>query len=249
MKGQVIWGAAGAACLIYGMIVRRIGSGTRFFLVWIALAAFAWLAAADCRLHLWVKIPGAVRAVGAGALILLLVLFAFTEARIATGFGSTGEDGLDYIIVLGAQVTARGPSTVLRYRLKTASSYLLENEKTICIVSGGQGYNEPAPEAAVMADYLMEAGVPGERILLEKDSMNTSENIANSLRFLSPETDRVGIVTNNFHIYRGTALARSAGIAHVSGIAAPSSGLYLPNNLLREFFGVLKDVLQGNMRF
>ena len=33
-----------------------------------------------------------------------------------------------------------------------------ENEHTICIVSGGQGYNEPFPEAEGMFRYMKEKG-------------------------------------------------------------------------------------------
>lgn len=55
--------------------------------------------------------------------------------------------GLDYIIVLGAQVRKDGPSPVLKYRLDKAVEYLNENPDTVCIVSGGQGSNEPWSEA------------------------------------------------------------------------------------------------------
>ena len=42
-------------------------------------------------------------------------------------------------------------------------------------------------------------------------------------------------------------IAEKAGIRNVYGIAAPSKILYLPNNMFREFFGVVKDILRGNM--
>jgi len=66
---------------------------------------------------------------------------------------------------------------------------------------------------------------------------------------MDEENSSVGIVTNNFHVYRGTALARKQGFSNVYGIPAPSSPAYLPNNMLREFVGILKDTLQGNMNF
>ena len=52
---------------------------------------------------------------------------------------------------------------------------------------------------------------------------------------------------NNFHIFRATHLAESAGYAEVYGLAARSHIGYLPNNMLREFFGIMKDFLVGNL--
>ena len=66
-----------------------------------------------------------------------------------------GREGLDYIIVLGAQVRKDGPSPVLKYRLDKAVEYLNENPDTVCIVSGGQGSNEPgrSREQQRIADF------------------------------------------------------------------------------------------------
>lgn len=55
------------------------------------------------------------------------------------------------------------------------------------------------------------------------------------------------LVTNNFHVARALALARRQGLTDVSAIAAPSDPLYLPNNMFREFFGLTKDFLMGNL--
>ena len=56
----------------------------------------------------------------------------------------------------------------------------------------------------------------------------------------------VGIVTNNFHVFRGVMLARHAGFENACGIAARSNIYFQPNNLVREFFGVMKDLVCGN---
>ena len=57
----------------------------------------------------------------------------------------------------------------------------------------------------------------------------------------------MGIVTNNFHIFRATHIAEKCGYAKVYGIAAPSEFLMQGNNMLREFMGVMKDFLVGNI--
>ena len=62
---------------------------------------------------------------------------------------------LSYIIVLGAQMKQSGPSVVLEKRLCRAYTYLTENPETLCVLSGGQGSNEPVSEAQGMYDALV----------------------------------------------------------------------------------------------
>lgn len=163
---------------------------------------------------------------------------------------------MDYMIVLGSQVRADGPAVITKYRLDRAREYLKDHPETVCIVSGGQGKNEPAPEAVIMKQYLVQKGIPEEQILTEDRSLNTIENIRNSKAMILKQKsaegnaeieDRVGIVTNNFHVFRGVMLARHAGFRKVSGIAAYTNPFYLPNNMLRETCGILKDFLCGNL--
>ena len=98
-----------------------------------------------------------------------------------------------------------------------------------------------------MCRYLVEKGIPAERILMEDKSRDTSENIAFSARLIGSTDVKVGIVTNNFHVFRGVMLARHAGFADACGISARSNIYFQPNNLVREFFGVMKDLVCGNL--
>lgn len=154
---------------------------------------------------------------------------------------------MDYLIVLGAQVRENGPSAVLQYRLDAALSYMQENPETICIVSGGQGVNEPFSEAKGMSDYLISHGILSERIILEDTSRNTVENIRNSKALIRNFDGSVGIVTNNFHVFRAVGIAKAQGLGDVYGISAYSHPLYLPNNVLRECCGILKDYFFQNL--
>ncbi|WP_130836257.1 YdcF family protein [Lachnoclostridium sp. Marseille-P6806] len=234
-------------CLFYGVCVLLTGSGTSFYLVWIALGLLFAGGALVQRFHLWGRFPAAVRAgvlISAGVFGLTVLI---TWLCLLPGCFAGGEPGLDYLVVLGAQVRPTGPSGVLRYRLDTACDYLAENPDTLCIVSGGQGANEPEPEGAAMKKYLVQRGIAAERIIEENQSGNTVENIRNSSAYFNAEEASVGIVTNNFHVFRGVRIARKAGYGWVCGIAAPSVGFYLPNNMLRETFGIVKDWAAGNL--
>ena len=231
--------------LFYGTAIMRINSGSKFFLVWFAFALFCGFLSLAIYFSLWNAVPRSVKLIFGSALIAGVLLVAFTWALIATEFHSKGEPDLDYIIVLGAQVKSNTPSAVLKYRLDAAYRYLLKNPDTKCITSGGKGKNEAQSEGAFMKNYLVEMGISSDRIIAETTSKNTHENISNSMQFFSPASDTIGIVTNNFHVYRGVFLAKRHGIKHVSGITAKSTGFYLPNNMLWESAGLIKDFIMS----
>lgn len=247
MKREIICGVCSLLCFAYCFLIYSIKSGTRFYLVW-GFGGFCFLGLA-LFLHfgLWLKLPLLLRRIIAAGIIFGILSFVIAEGCILSHYRAKGKPDLDYIIVLGAQVKERGPSAALKFRLDTAYGYLVENEGTICIVSGGQGPNEPWSEAEGMYDYLIERGIAPERILLEDKSTDTSENIAFSSVYLDMESDTVGIVTNNFHVFRGVHLARHYGIKNVCGIAAPSNIYFQLNNMVREFFGIMKDLVCGNL--
>ena len=237
----------GVLCLVYGVFIMMIRSGTWFFAFWYVVGALLIGAGLAVRAGLWSALPNLGRWVVGALAVVVLASFAFCHVLIFQNFNDRGEADLDYIIVLGAQVREEGPSTVLRYRLDTAYDYLLENERTTCIVSGGQGSNEHMAEAHVMADYLIARGIPAGRIIVENASLNTAQNIEFSAQHFDRASDAIGIVTNNFHEYRALAIARKAGVTHAVGIAAPSDLAYLPNNLARESLGIAKGFLVGSM--
>lgn len=236
-------------CVAYCICIRLfMGYGTYFFLIWgvigVVLAGFAFLL---WRRDLTDRIPRVFRR---GFLICLaagFLLFAVVEGLILGQFDAQPQQGADYCIILGAWWREDRPSYILKQRLDKAIEYLQENPDTFVIVSGGQGSNETMPEAEGMAMYLEAAGIEPERILQENRSGNTDENLKFSSVYLDKAEDRVVIVTNNFHVFRAVKIAEKQGYARVEGMASPSYAAMVPNNLLREFFGVVKDTLSGNM--
>ena len=238
----------GAISIIYGITIWMVHSGTWFFATWFVIGAAFLVSAWATQTGAWEVVPVLAKRIGVVLLVAIAFVVAVTDGLMLTQFDSKGEDDLDYVIVLGAQVMPDGtPSAVLQYRLDAAYDYLLANPDTVCIVSGGQGPNEVTSEAACMAAYLESRGVDRGRIILEDRSLNTVQNITNSMELFDAQTARVGLVTNNFHMYRAKKLAEHAGIAHVSGIAAYSMEWYLPNNMLRESMGIVKDFACGNI--
>lgn len=237
---------AGAICYCIGIAVN--GFGTYFFLIWGGIgAACLGLGALVGNRKLMAAIPKPVK-VAVGALVCAgAVTFCAVEGMILSEYGASAAPGADYCIVLGAQWKPSGPSAVLRKRLDKAVEYLKANPDTKVIVSGGKGANEPMAEAQGMYGYLVQAGIEEERILLEDKSRSTYENLVYSGGLLDKENDRVVIVTNNFHVFRALGIARKQNYGKVEGLAADSVLGMGPNNLLREFLGVLKDFAVGNL--
>jgi uncharacterized SAM-binding protein YcdF (DUF218 family) len=177
-------------------------------------------------------------------MIPCLTIFFICQGCILTQFFSKGESGAEYIIVLGAQMRDRGPSVVYKARLDSAIEYLNNNPDTKVIVTGGQGANESISEGEGGQEYLLLQGINKDRILVEKDSFDTDENISNALKLIDTDNDmKICIVTNNFHVFRGVMIAKRYTNAKISGIAAFTQYQYLPNNMVRETFGILKDIL------
>ncbi len=236
-------------CLLYCVgIGLFVSFGSYFFLIWgvigVFLAAWAWgltHRSVHDRIPGWLRIT--FRSLVTAGVVMLLII----EGMIFSQFGATAESGADYVIVLGAQWKTSGPSYVLQKRLDKAIEYLNANPETQVIVSGGQGYNEPISEAAGMKGYLTDAGIDPEQILMEDASTNTTQNLIYSGELLNKSEDSVVIVTNNFHMFRALAIARKQGYVHAEGLSAGTYPATVPNNLLREAFGVVKDFMANNL--
>lgn len=245
----VLLAVVGLLCIAYCVGILLSGAaGTWFFLVWGAMgAACILLALILNNRKIMTVLPGWFKKTFMALVCAGLVLFIAVEGMILSKYSADAAPGADYCLILGAQWKSNGPSEALRRRLDRAVAYLNESPDTAAIVSGGQGSNEPFPEAVGMKEYLMNAGIAEERILTEPLSKNTYENLVLSGKLMDTANSRVVIVTNNFHVFRALQIAKKQGYGNVDGLAASSVTSFLPNNLLREFVGVLKDFLVGNM--
>ncbi len=233
---------SGVICLLYFGALLSVGMDFSF--VWL-LGGVVCLAG-GIILKRGIPIPVGVKIGGGLFFGLCLLIFLTVEGLIFSGMFARGKENLDYLIVLGAQVRGKEPSRALRKRLDRAVSYLEKNPKTAVVVSGGMGAGEEITEAEAMAAYLLEKGIEAGRIVLEDRSTNTVEN----LKFTGELIDRkasIGLVTNNFHIYRSCQLAKKQGYTDVCGLAAPSDPVFQVHYLVREFFAVMKEWIFGNM--
>lgn len=239
----VSFGALGVLCLTYfGYQFFFVSTGTRFYMIWGLMAAGCGGLSFFLAHRTWVeKIPKALRRALQVLFGMCVALFLVVEGLVLSQFSASPGAGADVCIILGAQMKESGPSDVLQRRLDKALEYLQKNPETVVVVSGGQGGNEPVSEAQGMRDYLVARGIAEERILMEDVSTDTWENLEYSAKLIDKEKDSVVIVTNNFHVFRAVFIAEKQGYQAVQGMAASTHRGNVLNNLLREFFGVMKD--------
>lgn len=150
-------------------------------------------------------------------------------------------------MVLGASVYADGPSPALTRRVNAVTGCLDRHPDAVIIASGGQGPNEPVSEAQCIRDELVKRGVDPGRIVLEDKSTDTRENMINSRALIDRADAAVGIVTNNFHIWRSMRLARRAGLTNAHGIAAEYTGPTLLHFMVRETISIAVHFLRGRL--
>ena len=122
-------------------------------------------------------------------------------------------------------------------------------------LAGGKGLIAVVSNSPVLlsktlfhGDHLVAGGIDADRILLEDRSTSTEENLRYSLPMLrSPETDveSVGIVTNDFHVFRALCLARKNGGFTFYGVPARSTVFGFIHYAMREFFTLSVSLVRG----
>ena len=146
------------------------------------------------------------------------------------------------VVVLGAQVySAERMGVTLTNRINAAFSYLTENPEVSCIVTGGQGKDEPCTEALTQQNALLRMGVAEDRIYMVDRSKNTRQNLIYAMEIAQREhlgTEAV-IVTQSFHMFRAKKLAEFAGFTPYT-LAAETDPLLFPEYFGRELLSLTK---------
>lgn len=146
------------------------------------------------------------------------------------------------VIVLGAQVySAERMGASLTNRVNAAGEYLIANPESKCIVTGGQGADEPCPEALTAKNALVRMGISADRIFLEDRSHNTRQNLKFAMKIA--EENNLGtefvITTQSFHMYRAIQLAKATDFTAYS-LVAETDPIIFPEYFGRELLSLTK---------
>ena len=179
-----------------------------------------------------------------------LIVASVTGVKIVKAAANVPkEDEECTVVVLGCRVYDSGPSRMLVSRVNAAAAFLEAHPDVFCVVSGGQGEDEPMSEAQCMYDMLVDRDIAPERILMEDASRSTRENIEFSLAIIKEKglPERLALVTNEYHLCRASMVASAFG-CESRAIGARSQYILLPTYFVREIFGVLWEELTGGLR-
>lgn len=117
---------------------------------------------------------------------------------------------LPVALVLGAEVYADGrPSRFLRARLDVAAD-LYRRGCVQRVLASGDGRSPFYDETGGMRDYLVVAGVPEERVLLDPAGFDTYDSCLRARDVFGLR--RLVVVSQRYHLPRALAICRALGV-------------------------------------
>lgn len=160
----------------------------------------------------WVRRLVALGATGALVAAVAVVASAVWVRAEARGhlFGEGAVPAAPVALVLGTEVDPDGkPSTFLVGRLEVARRLLVAGKVRVILVSGDHlhwSYDEPD----TMMQWLVDHGVPQQRIVLDYAGFDTYDSCARAKRIFG--VTQATVVTQTFHLARAVTLCRRLGI-------------------------------------
>ncbi len=173
--------------------------------------------------------------------LVMLVGYIHLSPSAQPGMQTDGRENV--YIVFGAKVKADGPAKTLASRLDAAVDTMLKDSGSVCIVSGGQGPDEPFTEASCMRDYMVERGVSPERIFLEEKASDTRENIlysAELIKQLGFSDRQIICISSETHIPRIRLMCSRAGVDALYIKAETPIKFFLFTTWVREYLSYVK---------
>lgn len=221
--------------------IINLGNGTGMVL---SAGALLLLIKPQMMKNLWKKPLGKTAIITVSVILVFAIGFSAVATVNMIITNNTLPDAESTVIVLGCQVRQDGPSLMLKYRLDAAYEYLMQNKDAVCILSGGQGKDEPMPEGEYMYKYLANKGISLNRLYMETRSASTRENLEFSMDIIKKQNlnKKITVITNNFHTYRARYMAKTLGMECTAVPAKSHLGL-LPTYYIREMYCLLYDMI------
>lgn len=180
---------------------------------------------------------------------LLCIVLVFASSLYFYGKNDNVTYDEDAIIVLGAGLRGSRPSSTLKGRLNAAFEYHKNNPDALIVVSGGKGHDEDITEAEAMETYLVNLGVPKEKIVKEEKSTSTYENFVFSKEILDglmEKNYKIAYISNDYHVFRAGHIANKACFTDTTHAHSDTIWHSVLPGTLRECIGVMKYFILGN---
>ena len=122
------------------------------------------------------------------------------------------------IVVLGFQLNPDGTmreELIERLKVVKNSAEKYPNAYIVCTGGGTAAQNKTVTEAGEMAKWLAANGIDEKRIIVEDNSITTSQNAIFTYDILAahyPKVRQIAIISSDYHIATGTLLFRALSI-------------------------------------
>jgi uncharacterized SAM-binding protein YcdF (DUF218 family) len=150
------------------------------------------------------------------ALVLLggLVWFGWLYYEIRTVAAADQARPSDAIAVFGAAEYSGRPSPVLHARLDHAINlYDRQISPLIVTLGGGNNGDRGLTEGGVGRDYLLQHGIPYDRIIAETESVDTEQQVKQLARIAHEHhLNTLVVVSDGTHLFRIRKLCEDAGL-------------------------------------
>jgi vancomycin permeability regulator SanA len=152
---------------------------------------------------------------------------------------------VDAAVVLGNKVEVNGqPSERLKARLDTSVELYDGGYFTFIIVSGGIG-KEGFDEAKVMKSYLIDKGIPEDKIIEDNNGYNSYMTAQNTSKIMDElELDSTMVITQYFHVSRTKLAFRKMDIKEVYSAHAKIFEFRDIYSIIREFPAYYKYLIK-----
>ncbi|MCR8656070.1 YdcF family protein [Paenibacillus sp. T3-5-0-4] len=152
---------------------------------------------------------------------------------------------VDVAVVLGNKVETTGqPSERLKARLDKSVELYDGGYYTYIMVSGGIG-KEGFDEAKVMKSYLIDKGIPEDKIIEDSNGYNSYMTAQNTSKIMDElELDSAMVITQYFHVTRTKLAFRKMDIEEVYSAHAKIFEFRDIYSIIREFPAYYKYLLK-----
>lgn len=201
--------------------------------------------------------------------IIILIIFNVLYPK---KYLNDNNQKFDYIIVFGAGIS-ENKTEIINSRIARAVEYSHIYPRCKFVLTGARGSNELIEEALYMRDFLRDRGIDDSRILIEPKSINTSENVLNSLNIIKRDIIKrnareniitrpfkninnyfdldflnIGFMSSEFHLTRINMMAKKLGISRPYDIPCATRNLYKPYMYIREDLSLFKALVLGQIK-
>ena len=178
----------------------------------------------------------------------ICTLFIALASTVAITGAITDTQTVDNVCVLGLSIDTDELPVDLVHRLNRAVEYREEHEGITFITTGGNSEDPYYSEAAQMERYLIGKGFSEDEVIAETNAKTTVENFKYTSEIVDKEQP-LGVITNNYHIFRASKIAKKQGYTSIVRIPAPAEPLFYCENVMWDSICSFFQTLAGKLEY